>query len=78
MIRRWAASSSRDPLGRSPLFFSDQPYGYAGNNPLVNVDPSGQVLVADGTGGVGGDLGWAQKYPAYKQPLSPNVTLPEV
>jgi RHS repeat-associated protein len=33
---------SRDPLGRVPLFFADQPYAYAGNNPLVNVDPSGQ------------------------------------
>lgn len=33
---------SRDPLGRTPLFFADQPYVYAGNNPLVNVDPSGQ------------------------------------
>jgi RHS repeat-associated protein len=33
---------SHDPLGRAPLFFSDQPYVYAGNNPLSNVDPSGQ------------------------------------
>ncbi len=33
---------SRDPLGRSPLF-SDQPYVYAANNPLVNTDPSGQA-----------------------------------
>jgi RHS repeat-associated protein len=32
----------RDPLGRAPLFFSDQPYVYAGNNPLVYVDPSGE------------------------------------
>jgi uncharacterized protein RhaS with RHS repeats len=31
---------SHDPLGRAPLFFSDQPYAYAGNNPLSNVDPS--------------------------------------
>ena len=33
---------SRDPLGRAPLFFADNPYVYAGNNPLSNVDPSGQ------------------------------------
>ncbi|HEX5442153.1 MAG TPA: RHS repeat-associated core domain-containing protein [Ktedonobacterales bacterium] len=38
---------SRDPLGRIPLFFSDQPYVYGGNNPLVNVDPSGQRIVCD-------------------------------
>jgi len=30
---------SRDPLGRALLFFADQPYAYAGNNALVNVDP---------------------------------------
>jgi RHS repeat-associated protein len=35
---------SRDPLGRAPLFFADAPYGYAGNNPLSNVDPSGQKV----------------------------------
>lgn len=33
---------SRDPLGRVPLYFSEQPYVYAGNNPLVYVDPSGE------------------------------------
>ncbi|HEX2347692.1 MAG TPA: RHS repeat-associated core domain-containing protein, partial [Ktedonobacterales bacterium] len=33
---------SRDPLSRAPLFFADNPYVYAGNNPLSNVDPSGQ------------------------------------
>ncbi len=38
---------SRDPLGRAPLYFSDQPYVYAGNNPLVNVDPSGQRFTTD-------------------------------
>ncbi|MGH9553463.1 MAG: hypothetical protein ACRD3W_29040, partial [Terriglobales bacterium] len=38
---------SRDPLGRAPLFFSDQPYGYAGNNPLVYVDPSGQRIMSE-------------------------------
>lgn len=32
----------RDPLGRAPLFFAEQPCSYAGNNPLANVDPSGQ------------------------------------
>ena len=32
----------RDPLGRAPLFFWSQPYVYGGNNPLINVDPSGQ------------------------------------
>ena len=31
---------SRDPLGRAPLFFADNPYVYAGANPLSNVDPS--------------------------------------
>lgn len=35
---------SRDPLGRAPLFFADQPYVYGGNNPLINVDPSGQFM----------------------------------
>jgi len=39
---------SRDPLGRSPLFFSDQPYVYGGNNPLINVDPSGQFAFEEG------------------------------
>jgi hypothetical protein len=29
-------------LGRAPLFFADNPYVYAGANPLSNVDPSGQ------------------------------------
>ena len=38
---------SRDPLGRAPLFFADQPYVYAGNDPLINVDPSGQRYTAD-------------------------------
>ena len=44
---------SRDPLGRVPLVgWSDQPYVYAGNNPLVNVDPSGEsVIPGDGSGG---------------------------
>ena len=39
----------RDPLGRAPLFFADQPYAYAGNNPLLNVDPSGQRFADEGT-----------------------------
>lgn len=30
---------SRNPPGRAPLKWSSQPYIYAGNNPLVNVDP---------------------------------------
>jgi uncharacterized protein RhaS with RHS repeats len=33
---------AHDPLGRAPLYFSDQPYAYAGANPVSNVDPSGQ------------------------------------
>ncbi len=41
---------SRDPLKRAPLVFTDQPYVYAGNNPLVNVDPSGQFVIALGGG----------------------------
>jgi hypothetical protein len=47
---------SRDPLGRAPLMgWTDQPYAYAGNNPLVNVDPSGQRFMAmDGAGGTTG------------------------
>lgn len=35
---------SHDPLGRASLFFSDQPYAYAGANPVSNVDPSGQHM----------------------------------
>jgi RHS repeat-associated protein len=43
---------SRDPLNRQPLVFTGQPYVYAGNNPLKNVDPSGQFYVdPDGTHG---------------------------
>ena len=34
---------SRDPLGRAPLSLADNPYVYAGNNPLSNIDPSGQA-----------------------------------
>jgi RHS repeat-associated protein len=41
---------SHDPLGRAPLFFADQPYVYAGNNPLLNVDPSGQRQVFEDPG----------------------------
>jgi RHS repeat-associated protein len=37
---------ARDPLGRVPLFFADNPYVYAGTNPLSNVDPSGQYRAA--------------------------------
>ena len=52
-------------------------YGYVAGNPTTATDPSGHMLNADGTGGVGGDSGWAKTYPAYKQPLSPNVNFPE-
>jgi hypothetical protein len=42
---------ARDPLGRTPLMgWTGQPYAYAGNNPLRNVDPSGQRFLA-GEGG---------------------------
>jgi RHS repeat-associated protein len=43
---------SHDPLGRAPLFFADQPYAYAGNNPLLNVDPSGQRMATSDDAGV--------------------------
>ncbi|HEY7779855.1 MAG TPA: RHS repeat-associated core domain-containing protein [Ktedonobacterales bacterium] len=43
---------SHDPLGRAPLFFADQPYAYAGNHPLVNVDPSGQRMTTSDDAGV--------------------------
>ena len=33
---------ARDPLGRAPLYLSGNPYVYAGNHPLSNVDPSGE------------------------------------
>lgn len=36
---------SRDLLGRAPLFFVTQPYTYAGNNPVTNVDPSGNLVM---------------------------------
>jgi RHS repeat-associated protein len=49
---------SRDPLGRVPLFFTDQSYVYAGNNPLSNVDPSGQFMV---------DIAPAQAHAMMKQ-----------
>jgi RHS repeat-associated protein len=42
---------SHDPLGRAPLFFSDQPYVYAGNNPVSNVDPSGERYTPGNGGG---------------------------
>ena len=42
---------SRDPLGKAPLFFPDQPYAYAGNNPLTNTDPSGQLITHMSGGG---------------------------
>jgi RHS repeat-associated protein len=43
---------SHDPLGRAPLFFADQPYAYAGNNPLLNVDPSGARMATSDDAGV--------------------------
>jgi hypothetical protein len=41
-----------NPLGRAPLCFADQPYAYAGNHPLIHVDPSGQRprMLAGGDG----------------------------
>lgn len=39
----WALGAL-DPLGRAPLFVADNPYVYAGANPLSNVDPSGNPL----------------------------------
>lgn len=39
---------ARDPLGRAPLSFGDNPYVYAGNNPLSNVDPSGEKVAGSG------------------------------
>ena len=41
-----------DPLGRAPLFFANQPYVYAGNNPLMNVDPSGERMATTDDAGV--------------------------
>lgn len=64
---------SRDPLGRVPLFFSDQPYVYAGNNPLINVDPSGQ-MADPGDGSSYPPNRW--QYPRWGFPLSPNVDFP--
>jgi RHS repeat-associated protein len=43
---------AHDPLGRAPLFFADQPYAYAGNNPLLNVDPSGARMATSDDAGV--------------------------
>ncbi len=43
---------SCDPLGRAPLFFdASQGYAYGGNNPLVNVDPSGHMAMDMGNSG---------------------------
>jgi RHS repeat-associated protein len=50
---------SRDPLGRAPLFFGDQPYVYAGNNPLIYVDPSGAKRLPEDA---------SKKSPKHKQP----------
>jgi len=52
---------SRESLGHAPLFFADAPYVYAGNNPLSNVDPSGQRTAGAGATGEQGaraDEGW--------------------
>src|SRR5690348_1496305 len=45
---------SHDPLGRAPLLWAMQPYAYGGNNPVSNVDPSGQFSRATADGGYRG------------------------
>ncbi|MGH2486056.1 MAG: RHS repeat-associated core domain-containing protein, partial [Ktedonobacterales bacterium] len=53
---------SRDPLGRAPLFgWADQPYVYAGNNPLVNVDPSWQRFATEGAAQSRAALGYQRR-----------------
>jgi RHS repeat-associated protein len=59
---------SRDPLGRVPLFFADQPYVYAGNNPLTYVDPSGERTKPDDGGGQ--TLWDRYRYPKWGHPMS--------
>lgn len=57
---------SRDPLGRAPLFVgNDNPYVYAGDNPLSNVDPSGQYRAAGQGAGV-----QAEDWTATKQHMA--------
>ncbi len=53
---------SRDPLNRTPLMgWSDQPYAYAGNNPLLNVDPSGQRFAAESGAQTRAAMGYARR-----------------
>ncbi len=62
---------SRDPLGRVPLFFADQPYVYAGNNPLLNVDPSGQFMATEGVSNAQAHAIMKQKARIYWTPPRP-------
>jgi RHS repeat-associated protein len=62
---------SRDPLGRVPLFFADQPYVYGGNNPLINVDPSGQFMATEGVSNKQAHAIMKQKARIYWTPPRP-------
>jgi RHS repeat-associated protein len=61
---------SRDPLGRAPLYLADNPYVYAGNNPLSNVDPSGQYRVAGVGATESGATPIVQQTPTRIQPTT--------
>lgn len=62
---------SRDPLGRVPLFFGDQPYVYGGNNPLINVDPSGQFMATEGISNAQAHVIMKQKARTYRVQTKP-------